>query len=165
MPKLQFLSIWPYDQSSATPPMDLFLCWTQQLISPTSVQLHLFLFTKKAKTLSVDSILLQSHLSLDIEHSKQVVGQNHLCCEKGKKIYMSYIWYICVKKRQKDICVMSVAHQARIYWLLRERTDDGWIQTPYSLVRLVVPNTEELNSWPFMGLLKIQWLLQDCIRT
>ena len=35
----------------------------------------------------------------------------------------------------------------------------------YSLVRLVRPNTEELISRPFMGLLKIRWLLQDCMRT
>ena len=35
----------------------------------------------------------------------------------------------------------------------------------YSLVRLVVPNTEELISLPFMGLLKIRWLLQDRMRT
>ena len=38
----------------------------------------------------------------------------------------------------------------------------------YSLVRLVVPNTEELISRlfnVFMGLLKIRWLLQDRVRT
>ena len=35
----------------------------------------------------------------------------------------------------------------------------------YSLVRLVWPNTEELISRPFMGLLKIRWLLQDRMRT
>ena len=35
----------------------------------------------------------------------------------------------------------------------------------YSLVRLVRPNTEELISRPFMGLLKIRWLLQDRMRT
>ena len=35
----------------------------------------------------------------------------------------------------------------------------------YSLVRLVRPNTEELISRPFLGLLKIRWLLQDRMRT
>ena len=33
---------------------------------------------------------------------------------------------------------------------------------PYSLVRLVWPNTEELISQPFAGLYKIRLLLQDC---
>ena len=35
----------------------------------------------------------------------------------------------------------------------------------YSVVRLVRPNTEELISRPFFGLLKICWLLQDRRRT
>ena len=35
----------------------------------------------------------------------------------------------------------------------------------YSLVRLVVPNTEELISQLFMGLSKIWWLLQNRMRT
>ena len=33
----------------------------------------------------------------------------------------------------------------------------------YSLVRLVLPNTEELISRPFTGLYKIRLLLQDCL--
>ena len=39
------------------------------------------------------------------------------------------------------------------------------ISGTYSLVRLVRPHTEELISRPFMGLLKIRWLLQDRMRT
>ena len=39
------------------------------------------------------------------------------------------------------------------------------ISEPYSLVRLVWQNTEELISWPFEGLYKIQLLLQDRMKT
>ena len=39
------------------------------------------------------------------------------------------------------------------------------ILSDYSLVRLVMPNPEELISRLSMGLLKIRWLLQDRVRT
>ena len=39
------------------------------------------------------------------------------------------------------------------------------MQIHYSLMRLVLPNTEELISRPFMGLYKIRLLLRDRMRT
>ena len=39
------------------------------------------------------------------------------------------------------------------------------IKDPYSLVRLVVPNTEELISQPLVGLSKIRLLFQDGMRS
>ena len=53
-----------------------------------------------------------------------------------------------------------------VHLLVRNEEDDQILQhSSYSLVRLVVLNTEELISRPFMGLLKIRWLLQDRMRT
>ena len=41
----------------------------------------------------------------------------------------------------------------------------AYFSAVYSLMHLVRPNAEELISQPFMGLLKIRWLLQDRMRS
>ena len=48
----------------------------------------------------------------------------------------------------------------KIFLLVNDKKSCG-----YSLVRLVVPNTEELISWPLLGLFKIHFLFQDDMRS
>ena len=58
---------------------------------------------------------------------------------------------LVTNKSQNQSTLLCQIHNAKINFRL--------------LVRLVVPNTEELISRPFMALLKIRWLLQDRMRT
>ena len=54
----------------------------------------------------------------------------------------------------------SIEIDGNVRWV-----ESNWKIYFYSLVRLVLPNTEMLISRPFTGLYKIRLLLWDCMRT
>ena len=58
-------------------------------------------------------------------------------------------------------CILQVQGKTRWTRWTRITRCTRWTGHRYSLVHLVLPNTEELISQPFMGLSKIRLLLQD----